>query len=104
LQKQLSEALEQQAATSQVLQVISSSPGELAPVFRAMLENALHICQAKFGFLYRYDGQHFAMAAQIGASARMVELMQRGPISPHPDSVLGRIAAAKKDCRSSGRH
>ena len=96
LQKQLSEALEQQTATSEVLKVISSSPGELAPVFRAMLENALHICQAKFGFLYRYDGQHFAMAAQIGASAGVVELMQRGPISPHPDSVLGRIAAAKR--------
>ncbi len=92
----LSESLEQQTATSQVLQVISSSPGELAPVFRAMLENALHICQAKFGFLYRYDGQHFAMAAQIGASAKLVELMQRGPISPHADSVLGRIATAKR--------
>jgi signal transduction histidine kinase len=60
-----------------------------------MLENALRICAAKFGFLYRFDGHHFAVAAQIGAGASVGELMQRGPISPHPDSVLGRIATAK---------
>ena len=94
--KHLAGALEQQTATSEVLQVISSSPGELEPVFNAMLENAIRICGARFGFLYRYDGKHFDTAAHIGASTKLVELMRRGPIDPHPDSVLGRIKATMK--------
>src|SRR5262249_18333070 len=53
----LSESLEQQTATSEVLRVISSSPGELEPVFRTMLQNAIRVCDAKFGILFRYDGE-----------------------------------------------
>src|SRR5262249_47497693 len=61
--RELSEALEQQTATSEVLQVISSSPGELQPVFEAMLGRAARICQAKFGVLWLAQGEGFQPAA-----------------------------------------
>src|SRR5262249_13087178 len=57
--RELSESLEQQTATSEVLKVISSSPGDMKPVFEAMLANALRICEAKFGHLLLYDGKRF---------------------------------------------
>src|SRR5262249_49419765 len=62
---ELKETLEQQTATSEVLSVISSSPGDLEPVFQAMLANATRICEANFGIMYRYDSGQFELAALL---------------------------------------
>ena len=67
--RELTESLEQQTATSEVLQVICSSPGELEPVFETMLENATRICEAKFGTMYLYEGDAFRIAALHNAAA-----------------------------------
>ena len=95
--RELSEALEQQTATSEVLQVISSSPGELEPIFQAMLENAVRICEAGFGTLYTYDGNGFHAAAFHNAPPAFVEARKREPvIHPPPDTPLGRAASTKQ--------
>ena len=95
----LTESLEQQTATSEVLKVISSSPGDLEPVFQAMLENATRICEAKFGVLLRYDGDAFYRVAQcIDAPPALAEyLQQRGPIRPPSRATaLDRVRQTKQ--------
>jgi len=92
----LSESLEQQTATSEVLRVISSSPGELESVFEAMLANATGLCEAKFVTLYTYDGNGFHAAAFHNAPPAYVEARKREPvINPLPDQPLGRVASTK---------
>src|SRR5439155_22368744 len=82
----LSESLEQQTATSEVLHVISSSPGELEPVFQAMLENATRLCEADLGTMALYENGAFRHVARHGAPPAYAELRQREPvIRPHPD-------------------
>ncbi len=93
----LTESLEQQTATSEVLSVISSSPGELQPVFQSMLENAVRICDARFGFMNRYDGDNWKIAAVHGAAPAYTEyLQQRGYQRPGAETVVARIASTNQ--------
>jgi two-component system, NtrC family, sensor kinase len=94
--RELSEALEQQMATSEVLGVISSSPGELQPVFDAMLANATRICEAKFGDLYLREGDAFRMAATHDSPSAYAAARRRGPLRPPPDAPLGLVAITKQ--------
>ncbi|MGB9298706.1 MAG: GAF domain-containing protein, partial [Pseudolabrys sp.] len=97
----LSEALEQQTATSEVLKVISRSPGELEPVFRAMLANATRICEAKFGTLFRFDGKAFHRAAGIGVPSALAEFQKkRGPYLPESGTLLDRVLQTRKVAHS----
>jgi hypothetical protein len=93
--RELAEALEQQTATSEVLGVISSSPGELEPVFQAMLANAVRICEANFGILFRYDGEVFNTAALVGVPRAYAEFLQSGP-HRFEDTPGGRAARTRQ--------
>src|SRR5262245_13321654 len=98
----LSESLEQQTATSEVLRVISSSPGELEPVFQAMLEKAVRICEAKFGTMYRYDGDMFHPTAVLNAPPTLSEfLQQRGAFQPPSGTPLHRLLRTKSVVHSA---
>jgi GAF domain-containing protein len=92
----LTESLEQQTATSEVLKVISSSPGELEPVFNAMLENGVRTCGAKFGVLFRYESGLFHLAAMLDVPATFAEfLIQQGAFAPQPGRLFGRLCESK---------
>jgi GAF domain-containing protein len=92
----LSEALEQQTATSEVLGVISSSPGELEPVFQTMLANATRICEATLGVLFLFEGDAFRAVAVHGPPT-FVEARRRNPMLPlAPGTALARVAATKQ--------
>jgi transcriptional regulator with GAF, ATPase, and Fis domain len=93
---ELRESLDQQTATSEVLQVISSSPGDLQPVLEAMLEKAVRICEAKFGNIHRWDGQGFQLVATFNLPAAFAKARNRLPfVRPTPDNVFGRMVATK---------
>ena len=98
LEHRLNETLEQQAATSEVLKVISSSPGDLEPVFGAILENATRICDAKFGNLFLYADNSFRLAAQRNAPPAYAERWRQRPVivvGDNPHNPLDRLAASK---------
>jgi GAF domain-containing protein len=103
----LTEALDQQRATSDLLQVISGSPGNLEPVFQAMLENAVTICGANFGNMLLYENEAFRIVAMYNAPEAYAKVRTGGPFYPPPESGLGRLATTKEvvqiaDLRTEG--
>jgi signal transduction histidine kinase len=92
----LSEALEQQTATSEVLQVISSSPGALEPVFETMLANATRFCEAKFGFLNLYDGDKFRIVALYNVPSAYAETRRDQTFRPHPRDAHAEVLRTKE--------
>ena len=84
----LTSALEQQTATSDVLKIISSSPGDLEPVFEAMLDNAMSICEAKFGHLLLFNGESLHAAHLYGVPPSYREFWERGPATAKPYTLL----------------
>src|SRR6476661_8575342 len=96
---ELSESLDQQTATSEVLRVISSSPGDLKPVFETMLANAIRLCEAKFGSLFLREGDGFRNVCNIADPSGYTEWYHREPVivlrDHHPDIPLARIAGTK---------
>ncbi len=97
LRRELAEAHEQQTATSEVLRVISSSPGELEPVFDTILANATRICEAKFGILYLRDDEAFRLRALHGAPPAFAEASWRDPVvQPGPRTGFGRVIQTKQ--------
>src|SRR4051812_1390780 len=97
LLNELRESLAQQTATSEVLQVISSSPGELRPVFKTILENATTLCEARFGNFWMSEGDNFRLAALHNAPVEYAEYRLRNPvIQPGPMHDLRRMALTKQ--------
>jgi len=96
LLNELRESLEQQTASADVLRVISSSPGELGPVFRAMLDSAVRICEAKYGQMFLYDGKEFRAVGTKDLPTAWAEFLGHNNIPPHPMVPLGRALMTKQ--------
>jgi GAF domain-containing protein len=91
----LNDAIEQQSAATEVLQVINSSPGDLTPVFDAMLEKGVRLCEASFGLLMTYDGECFHTVALHGVPEAYAAFL-REPIRPAPQNGLGRLLSGER--------
>jgi hypothetical protein len=95
LTHELRETTEQHTATSDILRVISSSPSDLQPVFQAMLENAVRLCDAKFGNIYRWDGAALHLVASQNVPPEFVQARGRSPLRPSRQTPTGRMIATK---------
>ena len=95
LTHELRETAEQHTATSEILRVISSSPSDLQPVFQAMLKNAVRLCDAKFGNIYRWDGDALHLVATQNVPAAFVQARGRSSLRPSPQTPTGRMIANK---------
>ncbi len=93
---ELRESLQQQTATAEVLKVISSSPGDLQPVFQSMLENAVRLCEAKFAMLFLYEENEFRAAGKWNLPPPWDEYLEKNPIRADPMIPMGRAAKTKK--------
>jgi GAF domain-containing protein len=94
---ELRESLQQQTATADVLKVVSASPGDMKPVFEAMLSNAMRLCEAKFGHILLYDGERFHATYLHDVPPAYREFWEKhGPIRPSPNTGLGRIVREKR--------
>src|SRR2546430_5143618 len=96
LARELDEALEQQMATSEVLRAISSSSGELELIFQTMLANAIRICNANFGALFRFEDGAVRATAMLGVPPAFAEFWQDGPYRPGPQTALGRVMQTRR--------
>jgi two-component system, NtrC family, sensor kinase len=96
LLNELRESLQQQTATADVLKVISRSTFDLRPVFETVVENAVRLCGADRGFLFRFDGELLRMAASYNASQELTEWVYRNPIAPGRYTVSARAALERR--------
>jgi signal transduction histidine kinase len=96
LKVELAKALERQTAASEVLQIISTSPGNVDPVFQTILSRATRLCEADFGILYHYRDEKFATEAMVGVPPKFAEWLLREPRYWDPSTALGRVAESKR--------
>src|ERR1700747_3508646 len=95
LARELDEALQQQAATSEILQIISSSAGDLEPVFATILEKAVRLCGATFGNIYRWEDEALHLVATHNTPPALAEVRRRSPLRPAPHSYIARMVETK---------